>query len=100
MGLLNFFSKTYIDHHGYRRFKDSGLLVHRWAASKKIGRSLRRGEVVHHKDRNKWNNSPGNLWVFRSQKDHDRIHKADAHKYGRSYSYVGRMIELLLALFV
>ncbi|HSV95641.1 MAG TPA: hypothetical protein VLM75_01775 [Spirochaetota bacterium] len=46
-------SKIYEDDNGYYRFNDSDKPVHRWAAEKKLGRALRRGEVVHHKNRNK-----------------------------------------------
>ena len=65
---------TFIDEYGYRRFKDSGKLVHRWVAEKKIGRKLRREEVVHHIDKNKLNNSPENLHVCKNQFEHERIH--------------------------
>ncbi|MBM3328144.1 MAG: HNH endonuclease [Calditrichaeota bacterium] len=95
MSIFNFFKnlfsppKTYINSRGYRRFKDSGKPVHRWVAEKKLGRRLRKGEVVHHKDRNKSNNSPWNLWVFRSQKEHDRAHRADARRHGKRASFWG-----------
>lgn len=82
-------SKTYVDQDGYRRFKDSDTLVHRWVAEKKLGRRLKPGEVVHHKDRNKLNNSPENLWVFKNQKEHDRAHRIDAKKHGAKASYQG-----------
>jgi hypothetical protein len=75
--------KTYIDSNGYRRFSDSDILVHRYVASKKLGRKLRPGEVVHHKNRNKQDNSSGNLWVFRNQYEHNRAHRYDAKRYGR-----------------
>jgi hypothetical protein len=80
---------TYIDCNGYKRFTYNGKLVHREVAEKMLGRRLRTGEVVHHKDRNKLNNDPSNLWVFPSQKEHDRIHRRDAWKYGREASYRG-----------
>ena len=93
MGLARFleklFSETYIDNKGYKRFKDSGRLVHRWAAEKKLGRKLKDGEVVHHKDRVKANNAPRNLWVFKNQDEHDRVHKLDAKRHGKSASYKG-----------
>ena len=94
MGFLNFIfnrssSKTREDDKGYLRFKDSNIPVHRWAAEKKIGRKLRPGEVVHHKNRVKTDNSPDNLHVFANQKEHDRIHKIDAKKHGKNASYQG-----------
>lgn len=82
-------SKTYIDRNGYKRFKDSNKLVHRHSAEKKLGRKLKPREVVHHKDRNKQNNSAGNLWVFPNQKIHDKVHKMDAQKHGKVASYKG-----------
>jgi hypothetical protein len=81
--------RTYIDSNGYLRFKDSNTPVHRWVAEKMIGRKLRPKEVVHHKDRDKLNNRPSNLWVCKNQAEHDRIHKLDADRFGASYSYKG-----------
>jgi hypothetical protein len=88
MGIFS--RKTYSDKKGYRRFKDSNTSVHRWAAEKKLGRKLRSGEVVHHKDRNKQNNSPSNLHVFKNQFEHDKAHRRDASRYGKAFSYKGR----------
>jgi len=70
-------SKTHKDGNGYLRFNDSDELVHRWVAEKKLGRKLNPGEVVHHRDRNKLNNSPSNLWIFRNQDEHDEVHEID-----------------------
>jgi hypothetical protein len=82
-------NKTYVDENGYRRFLDSDKLVHRYVAEKKIRRSLRKGEVVHHIDRNKLNNSARNLWVFKNQEAHHRAHEIDAKKHGKKVSYRG-----------
>ena len=82
--------KTYVGKKGYRVFKDSGTPVHRWVAEKKLGRELKPGEVVHHKNRNKQDNSPGNLFVFGSQKEHWEAHKQDIKKFGREYSLTGK----------
>lgn len=81
--------KTYIGRNGYRIFKDSNILLHRYIAEKKLGRKLYPGEVVHHINRRKTDNRPSNLWVFKNQKQHDFIHKKDAHRYGRKVSYIG-----------
>lgn len=51
-----------------------GRHEHRAVAEKMLGRSLRDGEVVHHMDGNKRNNSPDNLMVFASQKEHAEYH--------------------------
>jgi hypothetical protein len=82
-------SDTYTDEKGYKRYKDSNKLEHRYMAEKKLGRKLRAGEVVHHKDRDKTNNSKENLWVFKDQAAHDRAHRMDAMKYGKKASYQG-----------
>ena len=44
-GLL---SKLFKDKKGYKRFADSGIPVHRYVAEKKLGRNLKKREVVHH----------------------------------------------------
>ena len=53
--------------------KLNGRHMHRIIAEQKIGRPLVSGEVVHHKDGNKRNNSPENLTVT-TQSEHIRIH--------------------------
>lgn len=72
----------YIDRKGYKHFRDSGKLVHRYVAERTLGRKLRSGEVVHHKNRNKLDNRRSNLRVFKSQDDHYTAHKQDKKKYG------------------
>jgi hypothetical protein len=67
--------KTYRDARGYMRFKDSGRLVHRWLAEKKLRRKLKPNEVVHHKNRIKTDNRISNLKVFDSRLKH-RAHHA------------------------
>jgi hypothetical protein len=74
---------TYTDSRGYRRFSDSGRSVHRWAASKKLGRILLPGEVVHHRNRKKSDNSFSNLRVFPSWMAHDKVHRKDLKKTGK-----------------
>jgi len=75
-------ARTYTDKKGYKRFSDSGTSVHRWSASKSMGRSLRSGEVVHHKNRIKTDNRPSNLQVFSSQRKHDSVHRTNKKKTG------------------
>ena len=76
-------ASTYVDSKGYRRFSDSGKSVSRWVASKKVGGNLYPNQRVHHVNRNKSDNSSGNLWVFNSQKNHDGIHRSDKKRTGR-----------------
>lgn len=51
-----------------------GKHTHRVVAEQKLGRPLRPGEVVHHIDGDKQNNSPENLQIFKSQSEHAKIH--------------------------
>jgi hypothetical protein len=83
-------ARIFTDNNGYPRFSDSGILVHQWVARKELGYIPGSGKVIHHKDRNKQNNSPDNLAVFSSQKIHDKIHKQDAKKHGWKYSFIGK----------
>jgi hypothetical protein len=79
----------YIDRNGYARFSDSGKLVHRWMAEKKIGRKLNYWEVVHHINRDKLDNHSNNLYVCRNQFHHDFIHLIDAYRFGPMVSLYG-----------
>lgn len=53
--------------------KVNGRHEHRTVAEQKLGRALQPGEIVHHKDLNKKNNSPDNLEVI-CQPEHVRLH--------------------------
>lgn len=63
-------ARTYINKNGYRCFSNSGKQVSRWVAEKKIGRPLKKTEVVHHGYRGKKCNDSDNLWVFKNQSEH------------------------------
>lgn len=52
---------------------------HRVVAEQMLGRPLLRGEIVHHVDGDKHNNSPDNLQVM-TQADHLRLHHAEMWK--------------------
>lgn len=54
--------------------KTYGRHTHRVVAEQKLGRSLLKGEIVHHIDEDKRNNDPSNLMIFSSQAEHARWH--------------------------
>jgi hypothetical protein len=74
--------KIFKDKKGYKRYSNSGKSVHRHVMERLIGRKLRKGEVVHHKDGNKTNNRRSNLQKFSSQKSHHALHKKQKKKTG------------------
>ena len=53
--------------------KLKGRHMHRVVAEQMLGRPLQKGEVVHHIDGDKWNNSPKNLQVM-TQSEHIKLH--------------------------
>lgn len=61
---------------GYIVLKRNGTNVyeHRIVAEKMLGRPLRPGEVVHHKNEIKTDNRPENLEVLPSNSDHIKLH--------------------------
>ena len=82
-------TKTY----GYIAVKINGKYIaeHRIVAATVMKRGLRKGEVVHHIDRNRKNNKPNNLYVFKSQSEHKAYHQA--LKYGYAKSLKSNLIE-------
>lgn len=42
-----------------------------------LGRKLKQGEVVHHKDGNKFNNDDDNLILLKNQSEHTKVHIND-----------------------
>ena len=63
---------------GYRRRRDKrsgrAYYVHRAVAEWRLGRPLRPGEVVHHKNGDPGDNHPENLEVLPSQSAHMIVH--------------------------
>jgi DNA-binding transcriptional regulator YiaG len=59
----------------YKAIKINGVKKdeHRHKVEQKLGRKLSFNEVVHHKDRNKANNSDDNLEII-ARADHSRLH--------------------------
>lgn len=55
--------------------KLNGKYLHRAIAELMLGRKLRKGEIVHHKDENKKNADPLNIMVT-TRKKHIEIHRA------------------------
>ncbi len=66
-------SKVYIDKKGYKRFKDSGKLVHRRVMERKLGFRLRKDVVVHHINGIKTDNRFENLQLM-TKKEHFKHH--------------------------
>lgn len=50
------------------------VLEHRLMVESMIGRYLKKGEIVHHKDHNPSNNDPNNLILLNGQSDHIKEH--------------------------
>lgn len=55
--------------------------THRIVAEEMLGRPLKKGEVVHHKNHNKRDNRPENLQIFSSQAEHFKWHLNE--KFGK-----------------
>ena len=60
--------------------KDNARHKHRIVAENKLGRALKKGEIVHHLDGDKHNNDPDNLRIFVNQAEHARYHFSGKHK--------------------
>lgn len=64
---------------GHPRANANGYVYeHVLSAEKKLGRTLRSWEVVHHVDGNSLNNDPENLAVARTKADHSAVHAGAA----------------------
>lgn len=63
---------------------------HVLVAEKKIGRYLKKGEVAHHKNKNKTDNRPSNIEVM-TKSDHARHHAAECgNRFGINHASRGR----------
>jgi hypothetical protein len=76
---------SYVDSFGYvqvwcgrgegsRGRKDGYRLQHHLVIEDSLGRPLEKGEIVHHIDGNKLNNSIDNLYLCKSVAEHRQIH--------------------------
>lgn len=59
---------------GKSYIKQGGRHQHRLLAEMALGRPLKKGEIVHHDNNNKRDNTPSNLIVLPSQAEHVRLH--------------------------
>lgn len=73
-----------ISSHGYvlirmpyhpRAHKNGYVYEHVLVAEKKLGRPLKKGEIIHHKDEIKTNNSPDNISITKSIAHHKANHR-------------------------
>ena len=67
------------------------ILEYRLIAEKKLGRMLRRNEVVHHINENPHDNSPENLEVM-TKSEHTRMHSTGVKHYGVKRDKLGRIL--------
>ena len=72
--LSNGYMKVHAKKHPYRD-RDGYVFVHRLIMEQRIGRLLKKEEVVHHKDSNTLNNNPDNLVLFKSIREHLNFHR-------------------------
>ena len=56
------------------------IFEHQVVAEQMLGRPLKPNEVVHHKDRNRSNNDPSNLIIFKNQSSHILEHSSTKMK--------------------
>ena len=65
---------VYMPEHHRANSTNGSVYVHILQMESKLGRELKSGEVVHHIDENKHNNSEDNLMCFRTVSDHTSFH--------------------------
>lgn len=71
---INGYPIIYMPEHHMQIGNSGCVYEHVLVAEKILGRQLNKLEVVHHKDKNRHNNSPDNLIVFKTKSDHTRYH--------------------------
>lgn len=71
--VTNGYYDVYYPEHPNAR-KNGSIMLQVLVAEKILGRYLKKGEVVHHKDFNRLNNDMDNLMVFASNSDHRSFH--------------------------
>ena len=60
----------------YVKTEQGWELEHRMVMAKTLGRPLKAGEIVHHKDEDRANNDPGNLVLCQGLREHLQTHHA------------------------
>lgn len=85
-------TKSYVDQHGYVMVRDGKRWrkEHRVVMERRLGRPLRRDELVHHRNLDKTDNRPENLRVYRSHAKHFAH-----HRLRRSAKFLGRYAEFV-----
>jgi len=77
-------NQVYKNARGYLVYADGGGYVHRNVVERTQGK-LKKGQVVHHRDENKLDNSPENLKVFENQEEHQKHHDYEYQRYRLLY---------------
>lgn len=72
--ISNGYISIYFPEHPNASESNGRIYEHVLVAENKLGRLLNAGECVHHIDRNRMNNDPYNLMVFKTNKDHVLYH--------------------------
>ena len=88
----------YIDSKGYWCYyagANRGKRVHRALMEQVLGRSLRRDEVIHHKDANKLNNDLSNLAIL-TEREHNAV--SAKQRWFLSHKYKSEMNEVFDAV--
>jgi len=70
--IIKGYISVYAKNHPFAH-KSGDVYEHRLVMEKKIGRYLKPEEVVHHIDRNTFNNHPSNLQLFANQSEHSKL---------------------------
>ena len=81
-----------------RATKEGVAYEHVLVAEEKLGRYLNDGEVVHHIDKNKYNNSVENLIVFKTNSDHASFHSGNKDLFleGDVYITLNKLEEYII----
>lgn len=69
------------------------IYQHRKVMEEHLGRKLKKGEVVHHKDGNPANNSIENLMLFANEREHMAYHASIKTEYRNQYGVFERKVK-------